>query len=243
LSTLSNVSENISTELPERKISLEDPSLFLNRELSWLRFNARVLEEAKDTTHPTLERVKFLAICGSNLDEFFMTRIPRLLKKVTKGLSENSQDGMTPFQQIEATRKDIFPLIDKHASCWKDELLPALAANDILVKKYDDLSLNQKMVLREYFINSILPVFKNSKQELSHAFIENLHINLLVVTKNKGQECYHVVDVPTAQFGRLIEIPKMDFHAKSSQGNAFKVELVFLEDLVASNLSLLYPTE
>ena len=145
LSALSNVSEKPSKELPEHKNSLDDPSLLINRELSWLQFNIRVLEEAQDTTHPTLERVKFLAICGSNLDEFFMTRIPRLLKKVTKGLSEKSQDGMTPFQQIEATRKEIIPLIEKHTRCWKDELLPALATNDILIKKVGDLPLYQKL--------------------------------------------------------------------------------------------------
>lgn len=244
MSTFSSVSEKITRELPEQKISLDDPSLLLNRELSWIRFNARVLEEARDTTHPLLERAKFLAICGSNLDEFFMTRIPRLLKKVTKGSLEKSQDGMTPFQQIEATRKEIIPLIEKYSRCWKEDLLPALAAKEICIKKLRDLTSNQKECLRGYFATSILPAFKNPKQELSHTFIENLRVNLLVVAKKDNQEFYHVIEVPTEQLGRLIEIPRKELQAKSSsEKKTVGVELVFLEDLVASNLDLLYPNE
>ena len=94
-----------------------------------------MLEEAQDPTHPLLERAKFLAIAGSNLDEFFMTRIPRLLKKVSKGSIDKSMDGMTAFEQIEATRREIIPLIEKHAKCWKDELLPALAKQQDLHKE------------------------------------------------------------------------------------------------------------
>ena len=98
--------------LSEKKL-LDNPSFFLNRELSWVRFNARVLEEARDRWHPLLERVKFIAICGSNLDEFFMTRIPRLMKKIKSGSNEKSMDGMSAIEQIEATRKEIIPLIKK----------------------------------------------------------------------------------------------------------------------------------
>ena len=98
-------SETIETA--NQKKPLDNPEYFLNRELSWVRFNARVLEEARDNRHPLLERIKFIAICGSNLDEFFMTRIPRLLKKIKAGSNEKSIDGMTAAEQIEATRKEI----------------------------------------------------------------------------------------------------------------------------------------
>ena len=111
----------------DQKKPLDNPSYFLNRELSWIRFNARVLEEARDLWHPLLESVKFIAICGSNLDEFFMTRIPRLMKKINKGSDEKSMDGMTAIEQIEATRKEIIPLIENHARCWRNELVPALS--------------------------------------------------------------------------------------------------------------------
>ncbi len=244
LSTSTKISEKITIEFPKQKTLIDDPSMLLNRELSWIRFNARVLEEAQDATHPLLERTKFLAICGSNLDEFFMTRIPRLLKKVTKGSLEKSQDGMTPFQQIEATRKEIIPLIEKHARCWKEELLPALAAKEVRIKKIPDLTSNQKESLREYFANLILPTFKNPKQDLSHTFIQNLHVNLLVVAKKGEEEFYYLVEIPTEKFGRFIEIPRKEpqVNSPSDKENA-GVELVFLEELVAFNLDLLYPNE
>jgi polyphosphate kinase len=228
--------------LPQ-KISLDDSSLFLNRELSWIRFNVRVLEEAQDQTHPLLERTKFLAIAGSNLDEFFMTRIPRLLKKVSKGSLEKSMDGMTAFKQIEATRREIIPLIKNHAQCWRDELLPALATQRIYIRKTSDLTENQKEKLREYFMNRILPTFKNQKQDLAHTFIENLQVNLLVVTKNKqGQEINYIVEVPTEQFGRFIEVHRNEPESQNEKEKT-STELVFLEEVVASNLDLLYPNE
>src|ERR1700690_4267707 len=97
-----------NVDLNEKKL-LDNPNFFLNRELSWIRFNGRVLEEARDRWHPLLERVKFIAICGSNLDEFFMTRIPRLMKKIKAGSNEKSTDGMTAKDQIDETRKEIIP--------------------------------------------------------------------------------------------------------------------------------------
>ena len=232
-----------SQEKPLPKISLDEPTFFLNRELSWIRFNVRVLEEAQDPTHPLLERAKFLAIAGSNLDEFFMTRIPRLLKKVSKGSIDKSMDGMTAFEQIEASRREIIPLIENHAKCWKEELLPELAKHGIYVRKSSDLTNNQKERLRQYFSIIMLPTFKTHKQDIAHVFIENLHINLLVVTKNKqGQEINYIVDVPTEQFGRLIEIPENESNSQNRKENE-PTELFFLEELVASNLDLLYPNE
>ena len=158
---------------------LDNPSYFLNRELSWIRFNVRVLEEALDLRHPLLERVKFIAICGSNLDEFFMTRIPRLMKKINAGSNEKSMDGMSATEQIEATRKEIVPLIEKHADCWRDEILPALAKEKIFIWNFNDLGLKDKENLREFLKQSILP-FAKTKEGFDSASIENLHITLYV---------------------------------------------------------------
>jgi polyphosphate kinase len=243
LSISNNLNQLAAQEAHLQKPSIEDPTLFLNRELSWIRFNIRVLEEAQDATHPLLERAKFLAIAGSNLDEFFMTRIPRLLKKVSKGDIDKSMDGLTAFEQIEETRREIIPLIEKHAKCWNEELLPALAKQQIFIKKSNDLTKNQKEKLRQYFTNKILPIFKTPKQDIVHAFIENLHVNLLVVTKNhQGQEVNYIIDVPTEQFGRLIEIPGNELQVQNGKEN-MPTELFFLEEVVASNLDLLYPDE
>ncbi len=243
MSTTSNLSGKATEEKLPQKASLDDPALFLNRELSWIRFNLRVLEEAQDQTHPLLERIKFLAIAGSNLDEFFMTRIPRLLKKVSKGSLEKSMDGLTAFKQIEATRSEIIRLIEKHSKCWKEELLPALAAQKIYIRRTTDLTKNQRERLREHFRNTLLPAFNNHRQDIAHTFIENLHINLLVVTRNKlGQELNYIVEVPVERFGRLLKIPIDESKSSNEQDNT-ATELIFLEDLLTSNLDLLYPDE
>src|SRR5208283_1122778 len=185
---------------------LYNPEYFLNRELSWIRFNARVLEEARDVWHPLLERIKFIAICGSNLDEFFMTRIPRLMKKVKSKPDEKSMDGRTAMEQIEATRKEIIPLIESHASCWKEELIPALGKQDIHIRNFSDLPDSTKENLREFFNKSILPLVKIPKEGFSNAAIENLHITLFVSGFTEKNWRY-LIDVPTESFGRLIRIP------------------------------------
>ncbi len=118
-----------------------------------------------------------------------------------------------------------------------------LQNNGIYIKKDSNLTKNQKEKLRQYFTNIILPTFKTHKQDIAHVFIENLHINLLVVTKNKlGQEINYIVDVPTEQFGRLIEIPTDESNSQNREENV-PTELFFLEELVVSNLDLLYPNE
>lgn len=205
----------------------------------------RILEEAQDPWHPLLERVKFLAICGSNLDEFFMTRIPRLLKKVNSGSLEKSADGMTPYDQIEATRREIVPLVKKHAECWKDELVPALAREDIHIRKVDELTNEQKCALREFFRDIILPTLKTPVQDLARTFIDNLHVNLLVVAERAAaQGSYYVLGVPADQFGRLIKIPKHGYNATiQNETEPHEIELVFLEDLIAYNMDLLFPNE
>ena len=232
-------------DVSSQKISLDNPSLFLNRELSWIRFNARILEEAQDPWHPLLERVKFLAICGSNLDEFFMTRIPRLLKKVNKGSVEKSIDGMTPYDQIEATRREIIPLIKKHAECWKQELIPALFREDIHIQKIDELTNQQKHTLREFFKNTIFPTLKTNVQDPAHTFIENLRVNLLVIAKDAtAHPFYRVLEVPTDRFGRLLNVQKHGYNATSfNETQSRESELVFLEDMIEKNLDLLFPNE
>jgi polyphosphate kinase len=218
-----------------QKKFLDNPSYFINRELSWIRFNVRVLEEAQDQGHPLLERVKFIAICGSNLDEFFMTRVPRLIKKVNSGSNEKSTDGMSAIEQIEATRKEIIPLIEKHAACWRNELLPALAKEKIFIWKFNDLGLKDKENLRNFFKQSILP-FVKTKEGFDSTFIENLHITLYVTGFAK-QDYFCLVDVPTEEFGRLIRIPK------SVYSQEVEYNFVFVEDLIINNLDLIFPNE
>ncbi|MGD0994056.1 MAG: polyphosphate kinase 1 [Candidatus Bathyarchaeia archaeon] len=242
MSAPNTLDSEANNALSQKKL-LDNPSYFLNRELSWIRFNARVLEEARDLWHPLLERVKFIAICGSNLDEFFMTRIPRLMKKIKTGTDEKSMDGMTPIEQVEATRKEIIPLIENHANCWREELLPALAKEDIVIEKFNDLSQKSKESLRELFKKSILPAMEIPKEGLNSAAIENLHINLFVSGFGKQDFCY-VVDIPTEKFGRLIKIPRSRYIQETDKEiESIEYGFVFLEDLILNNLDLIFPNE
>jgi polyphosphate kinase len=230
----SNVDPDQKTAQSQKKF-LDNLNYYINRELSWIRFNLRVLEEAQDLKHPLLERVKFIAICGSNLDEFFMTRIPRLMKKIKAGSEEKSMNGMSAIEQIEATRKEILPLIKNHGACWRDELLPALAKQKIFIWKFNDLGVKDKENLRGFLKQSILPLVK-TKEGLDSAAIENLHITLYVTGFAK-QDTYFLVDIPTEEFGRLIRIPK------SVYSQEIEYNYVFVEDLIANNLDLVFPNE
>jgi len=212
-----------------------NPDFFINRELSWIRFNVRVLEEARDYRHPLLERIKFLAICGSNLDEFFMTRIPRLLKQVNNGSNELSADGLTAIEQIQVSREEILPLIQRHADCWHGELVPALAKAGIYIKRFDELSTQDKAALRTFFQNNILPNIATPLKGCDIDTLENLHLYLLVVDVFKKDDFY-IFDVPTEKFGRFIEIPD-NFVSKTEKPVC---QYVFLEELIADNLDLIF---
>lgn len=224
--------------------NLDNPAFFIDRELSWIRFNARVLEEARDRCHPLLEKVKFIAICGSNLDEFFMTRIPRLIKKIRTGSNVKSVDGLTAIEQIEATRKEILPLIKRHAECWRNEILPALAKEKIYLWKFCELGENDRENLRMFFKQSILPIIRVPHQDFSGGSIENLH-NTLYVSGFAKQDSYCLVDVPTEKFGRLIRIPRNEgsrLNTDTAKGN-IQLNYVFLEDLMENSFDIIFPNE
>jgi polyphosphate kinase len=243
LSATNNLDSETNNVQPQKKL-LDNPSYFLNRELSWIRFNARVLEEALDFWHPLLERVKFIAICGSNLDEFFMTRVPRLIKKVKAGSDEKSMDGMSFFEQINATRKEIIPLIENHSKCWRDELLPALAKDGIHIKDFKDFSEKNREKLREFLKSSIIPSIKIPKVGFDSVSIENLHINLFISGfQNQPNFCI-LLDIPTEKFGRLISLPEKEYsHIAIDETENREHYFVFLEDLILNNLDLIFPTE
>jgi polyphosphate kinase len=145
------------TEKEQAQISLDDPSLYINRELGQLQFNQRVLEEALDERHPLLERVKFLAIFASNTDEFFMIRVSGLRRQLAAEVLETSPDGMTPAEQLAATRERLLPLLTRHSECWHKDLLPKLREAGINVLRYDELKRKQRKLLRQHFEREIFP--------------------------------------------------------------------------------------
>jgi polyphosphate kinase len=238
-----NLDSDTNNALTQKKL-LDNPSYFLNRELSWIRFNGRVLEEALDMWHPLLERVKFIAICGSNLDEFFMTRVARLIKKVKSGSEEKSMDGMSFIEQIDDTRKEIIPLIENHAKCWREELLPALAKEEIHIRSFKDLSEKNKENLREYLKATIVPSIRVPKVGFDSVSVENLHVTLYISGFQNQANFFILLDVPTEKFGRLISIPKKRQTAEINEdADDKKYHFVFLEDLIGNNLDIIFPTE
>jgi polyphosphate kinase len=236
----SNKIDPETSNVQTQKKLLDNPDYFINRELSWVRFNARVLEEARDPWHPLLERIKFIAICGSNLDEFFMTRAARLIKKAKAGSNDKSMDGMSFTEQIEATRKEILPLIENHAKCWKEELLPALSKEHIHITNFADLSEKNKETLRKVLKTTIAPAIKVPKVGFESVTIENLHITLYISGFQDHPDFRILLDVPTEKFGRLISISQNE---QASEQKSKEHNFVLLEDLIISNLDTIFPFE
>lgn len=219
---------------------LRDPDLYLNRELSLLAFQQRVLEEAQDERNPLLERVKFLAILGSNLDEFFMVRVAGLLAQVEAGGREAGPDGMSPAAQLVAIRREAKKLLAEAFRCWRDSLMPELKANGIEVLDYADLTLRQQETARKYFRESVFPVLTPLAVDPSRPFphISNLSVNLAItIVDDKGAEKFARVKVPPLNPFVLLQKP-----GKYSKRRPPKtMPLVWLDQVIAANLDELFP--
>jgi polyphosphate kinase len=213
-----------------------DPSLYINRELSWLEFNHRVLEEAFDEGHPVLERAKFLSIVSSNLDEFFMIRVSAIKEQVLADVAERSPDGRTPLQQLKAIHARVETMVGQMSSCFWTHLHPALAAAGIHLLRMPELEPAERNALAEYFARDIYPVLTPLAFDPGHPFpyISNLSLSLaVVVTTPKGEERFARVKVPDV-LPRLVPVPG---HEKDN-GHA---KFVWLEDLIAAHLGMLFP--
>ncbi len=213
-----------------------DPSLFINRELSWLEFNHRVLEEALDQRHPLLERVKFLSIVSSNLDEFFMIRVAAIREQIIADFVEYSPDGLVPLQQMKAIHERVSSMVKQMSECFWKDLHPKLSNAGICLLKIDELSGDDKSKLVDLFAHKIFPVLTPLAFDPGHPFpyISNLSLNLaVVVTSKNGEERFARVKVPDV-LPRLIEIP-------NANSDIDRFRYVWLEDLIASNLGLLFP--
>src|SRR5437762_11503783 len=154
---------------------LKHPALYITRELSWLEFNPRVLAQALDPSHPLLERVKFLSIVGTNLDEFFMIRVATTLKKLREGIEDVAPDGYNTEQQLDAMRSRARRQIDDQAACW-DELRHLLAAEKITIIEPDAWTPPMREYLAAYFTREIYPVLTPLAFDPGHPFplISNL---------------------------------------------------------------------
>lgn len=218
-------------------MDLSDPSLYINRELSWVRFNERVLEEALDSRHPLLERLKFLSIFSSNLDEFFMIRMSGLYWQLQTGSVEAPPDGLTPQEQLQAIHQALASLLARQLGCWKDDLLPKLRGAGIHVLPYSDIPVEATVQLRDYFKAAILPALTPLAFDAAHPFphISNLCMNLAIVLhQGDHHERFARLKVPRL-FPRLLRVPR------EAPAVTRLCSFVWIEEVIAANLDLLFP--
>lgn len=224
-------------------IPLTDPRYYFSRELSWLEFNNRVLHEALDDRTPLLERIKFLAIFSSNLDEFFMVRIAALKEQVEAEVSKLSIDGKTPFEQLQLVGDRLPPMVMTQHQHFEQVLRPELAGHGIYILDYIDLSQEQRAYLRQYFDEQIFPVLTPLAIDPSHPFpyISNLSLNLAVIVKDQstGEEHFARVKVPKV-LPRFITVP-VETQVVLTQDQPTVWVAVPAEQVIAHNLETLFP--
>ncbi|WP_418344878.1 RNA degradosome polyphosphate kinase [Rhodococcus pyridinivorans] len=210
---------------------------YLNREQSWLDFNARVLALAEDTSQPLLERAKFLAIFASNLDEFYMVRVAGLKRRAETGLSVRSADGLTPRAQLALIASSTRELAGRHAQVFLDSVMPALAAEGISIIRWADLTEDERRRLTQYFADQVFPVLTPLAVDPAHPFpyISGLSLNLAVTVKDSQSSGEHFARVKVPDnVDRFVRVDR----AGSSHGlPAF----LPLEELIAAHLDVLFP--
>ncbi|MFQ5526494.1 MAG: polyphosphate kinase 1 [Thermoanaerobaculia bacterium] len=229
-----------------RPAELDSTEFYFNRELSWLEFNSRVLDEALEESNPLLERAKFLSIFWSNLDEFFMVRVSGLRRQLESGRLVAPPDGMTPSEQLAAIRERLVPDLSRSTEAWLKNLQPALAEAGIHVHDYSELRKKQRKLMRREFKKEIFPILTPLAVDLSHPFphISNRSINLAVVIRDPELgERFARLKVPYV-LTRLRRIPseeRADDSRKLGLEDDREAHFVWLEQIVAANLDRLFP--
>jgi polyphosphate kinase len=215
------------------RISLENPQYFLNRDTSWLAFNRRVLEEAEDVGNPLLERLKFLSISASNLDEFFEIRVAALMQQIEDGYNEAGPDGLTLTEKRDALNQATHEFVDDQYSCWNARLRPALAENGIRVLGLHELDADAMRFVEEYCEKELDPLLTPVTVDPSHPFPRVINkalcVGFLLRRRRRSALTYTgVVSVPRV-LPRLVRLP--------SEGTA---DFIFLADLVAHHAVRMY---
>src|SRR6266699_1611645 len=214
-----------------------DPKNFINRELSWLEFNRRVLEEAQDPTQPLIERVKFLSIFSSNLDEFFEIRVAGIKQQIESETSEIGPDGLSPTETFHRIQKTVHELVATQCALWKNELVPELAKNRIYVREIAELSAKRTAWANRYLQQEVFPMLTPLAVDASHPFphLLNRSHNLLVraKTRRRGEPLHAIVQVPRA-VSRLILLPR-------GKGADEPWEYIYLASLIKQHIGELFP--
>ena len=230
------------TKSVDKAIDLNDPKYYFNRELSWLEFNRRVLAEAMDERTPLIERLKFMAIFSSNLDEFFMVRIAALKKQVAAEVSKLSADGRTAEQQLKAIAEVLTPMFEELHQHFEKVLKKQLTKSGIHLLNYVDLNQEQRTHINSYFEEYIFPVLTPLAVDPSHPFpyISNLSLNLAVVLKDPQleNELFARVKIPKV-LPRFVALPEE--LRQRHRGKPGVWTGIPIEQIVTHNLEYLFP--
>ena len=222
---------------------LDAPELYINREISSLAFNWRVFDEARDPSNPLLERVKFLSIVDSNLDEFFMTRVGSLRIMRDAGVVTTSDDGMTPARQLVAIRKEALKLLEACRDYWRDALMPALDEQGIRILSYNQLTPHQKETVDATFKEGIFPVLTPLAVDPGHPFphISNLSLNLAILLQDsEGRRHFARLKIPPS-LPQLVPIRRSSGGARRDGTVPHTHLFVWISHVIIANLDKLFP--
>src|SRR3954471_24128832 len=239
----SHTNPAMSTATPEPKrptplvrpaaVRLDAPELYLNPHLSLLAFQRRVLEAARAPTNPLLERVKFISILGSNVDEFFMVRVAGLWQQIETRTTEISMDGRSPGEQLQLIRHEVTELVSDIYKLWREEIMPALKDADIHILSLDELNAQQKTAIDDYFRRIVYPVLTPLAVDQGRPFphISNLSLNVAAsVSDGDRQNHFARIKVPDS-LPQLVPIPS----------RAGELAFIWLEQVIIANLRMLFP--
>ena len=213
---------------------------YINRELSWIDFNKRVLELATEEETPLLEKIKFSSIFSNNLDEFFMVRVASLKSQVEGGISKRSQDGKSPEEQLIEIRNYLDPILKTQQYKTKQYIADDFKKENIFILEYKELNERQKVWINNYFTTAIFPILTPLAVDPSHPFpfISNLSLNLaaIIVDSESDKEQFTRIKIPGESISRFISIP-IELHDNEST----KYTGIAIEQIIANNLSMLFP--
>ncbi len=217
-----------------------DNETYINRELSWIDFNKRVLELAIEEETPLLEKIKFTSIFSNNLDEFFMVRVASLKSQVDGGILKKSQDGKSAEEQLIAIRNYLDPILKKQQYKTKEYITEEFKKNNLFILEYKELNKKQKLWIDNYFINAIFPILTPLAVDPAHPFpfISNLSLNLaaIIVDKESEKEQFARIKIPGESISRFISIP-----LELDNNESIIYTGIPIEQIIANNLSMLFP--
>jgi polyphosphate kinase len=219
------------------------PENFFSRDLSWVEFNKRVLEEATNSVLPLLERIKFISIYFTNLDEFYMIRVSGIKEQIRANVIEKRIDGLTPYEELKFIQENVLPQVDLLLKYWNNTIIPELEENEIKFLKYDELNKEDKAKLSLFFNKEIYPVLTPLAFDPGRPFpyISNLSLSLAIqVKKTNGQLQFARLKIPSI-LSRIVQLDKILDDGDSLSMGGFSTKLMWLDDLIKNNLETLFP--